>query len=159
MTSVDTLDQVSEILSHAEKKCVARGVRLTDKRKLVLSSLLQMNKAVSAYDIVDYCKKQLGEIVPAMSVYRILDFLQEQQLVHKLNLVNKYVACCEIACDHSHEVSQFLICSSCHKVKEIKLGKITEAELRRDVEEAGFKLVSPQLEINCLCEECVKASN
>ena len=90
-----------------------------------------------------------------MSVYRILEFLEQQQLVHKLNLASKYIACCHIDCEHLHDVSQFLICSVCQRVKEISLGKITEKELKQDVEEAGFHLVSPQLEINCVCEKCV----
>lgn len=149
------MTSIQEKIEHADRKCSQRGVRLTAKRKLILSSLLWSDKALSAYDIVDHCKHEFGEIIAAMSVYRILEFLEQQQLVHKLNLANKYIACCHIDCDHSHDVPQFLICSVCQRVKEISLGKITEQELKHDVEEAGFQLVHPQLEINCICDECV----
>lgn len=142
-------------LQHAERKCQQNGARLTVKRKLVLEGLLFSEKAMSAYELVDLCKDKFNEVIPAMSVYRILDFLQEQQLVHKLNLANKFVACCHIKCDHSHEVSQFLICGKCQRVKEISLGKLNTEELKHNVEEAGFQLVSPQLEINCVCNDCV----
>lgn len=145
---------INKTIERAEHKCRARGSRLTHKRKLVLSSLLSANKALSAYELVDYVKQELDETIPAMSVYRILEFLQEEQFVHKLNLANKYVACSHINCDHNHEVPQFLICEDCQRVEEVSLGKITQDELKRNVEDAGFKLVSPQIEINCLCNEC-----
>ena len=149
------MTSIQDKIEQADRKCSQNGARLTVKRKLVLSSLLLCDKAMSAYDIVAHCKQTFGEVIHAMSVYRILDFLEQQQLVHKLNLANKYIACCHIDCDHSHDVPQFLICSVCQRVKEISLGKITEEELKQDVEEAGFHLLSPQLEINCICEKCV----
>jgi len=144
-----------EKIAHAERKCNQNGVRLTAKRKTVLSGLLLSEKAMSAYELVDLCKTKFNEVIPPMSVYRILDFLQVQQFAHKLNLANKYVACCHIDCDHKHEVSKFLICEICQRVKEISLGKITKEELRQEPESAGFQLVSPQLEINCVCDDCI----
>jgi Fur family zinc uptake transcriptional regulator len=40
-------------------------------------------------------------------------------------------------------------------VKEIGIKPATIDELRESVNEAGFKLVNTQLEMNCLCEGCV----
>lgn len=146
---------IQEKLEHAERRCSKRGVRLTAKRKLVLNALLSSSRAVSAYDLIELCKREFDEVVPAMSMYRILDFLEEQEFAHKLNLANKYVACCHIGCDHKHGVSQFLICKECQKVEEISLGTITREELEHDAQAAGFQLVSPQLEVNCVCNECL----
>ena len=145
---------VQKILDHAEQQCKSQGARLTEKRKKVLSGLLNTEKALSAYELVEYCKETYGDSLPAMSVYRILDFLEEQRLVHKLNLANKYIACAHITCDHSHAVPQFLICGNCQKVKEISISKATIASLQDNVEMAGFHLVTPQIEMNCLCDEC-----
>jgi len=146
--------KVQAAITNAENSCKARGANLTNKRKQVLSALLQSDKARSAYELVDYCKDNFGEALPPMSVYRILDFLQEEHLVHKLKLANKYIACSHITCDHDHGVVQFLICNKCQIVKEITINKSTIATLQRDVENAGFQLASPQLEINCLCQSC-----
>lgn len=148
------MSKVQTIIKHAEQHCHQHGARLTNKRKQVLSGLLKSNKALSAYELVDYCKTEFGQAFPAMSVYRILDFLQDEHLVHKLNLANKYVACSHITCDHDHEVPQFLICGQCQRVKEISINKSTINQLQHSVEEARFHLVSPQLEMNCLCENC-----
>jgi Fur family zinc uptake transcriptional regulator len=149
-----SLSKVQAAIKSAENSCKARGVNLTHKRKQVLSALLQSEKARSAYELADYCKDEFGETLPPMSVYRILDFLQDEHLVHKLKLANKYIACSHITCDHDHGVVQFLICNKCQIVKEITINKAMINKLQRDVENAGFQLASPQLEINCLCHSC-----
>ena len=148
------MTKVQAIINRAEQSCKAHGSKLTNKRKQVLSGLVQSGRALSAYELVDYCKEAYGESPPPMSVYRILDFLQSENLVHKLNLANKYIACAHISCDHDHGVPQFLICGDCQRVEEIVIGKSTINNLKRNVEKAGFHLVSPQLEINCLCNQC-----
>lgn len=148
---------INKVLAHAEHHCKAHGARLTDKRKRILSALLQSQKALSAYEVADFYKAEHDEAIPVMSVYRILDFLQEEGLVHKLSLANKYVACAHITCDHAHEVPQFLICSECQKVEEISIRQAIIEEMQQNVQQAGFHLVSPQLEMNCLCQECASA--
>ncbi|MGI9315836.1 MAG: Fur family transcriptional regulator [bacterium] len=145
-----------QVINEAEQRCKEQGARLTEKRKQVLSGLLRSDSALSAYELVDYCRQEHGYSIPPMSVYRILDFLQEQHLVHKLNLANKYVACAHITCSHDHGVPQFLICGNCQRVEEISVAKSTINAIKRSVDNAGYQLVSPQLEINCLCEGCAK---
>lgn len=149
------MNRVDDIIQHAERHCKAHGSRLTVKRKQILSGLIQSNKALSAYELIDFYKEQYGENIPAMSVYRILDFLEDEHFVHKLNLANKYVVCAHISCDHEHEIPQFLICRKCSKVKEISIRPDTIAELQASAQEVGFKLITPQLEMNCLCEGCL----
>lgn len=148
------MQSVDAIINHAERHCRNHGARLTPKRKQVLSGLILSEKALSAYELIDVCNEKFGETIPAMSVYRILDFLEEEHLVHKLNLANKYVACSHITCEHEHEVPQFLICGECNKVEEISIPKSTMDGLKKNVEKVGFRMVSPQLEINCICRSC-----
>lgn len=148
------MSKISTDLNHAEKHCKASGVRLTDKRKHVLTGLLKSQKALSAYELADFCRSEFNEAIPPMSVYRILDFLENENLVHKLHLANKYVACSHISCDHTHEVPQFLICDECSNVKEIGIKKTLINTLKRNVEQAGYLLKSPQLELHCLCQDC-----
>ena len=150
------MNNLEHIVSRAEQQCKQNGTQLTAKRKTVLTGLLQSQKALSAYELTDYCSKELGETLPTMSVYRILDFLESEQLVHKLNIANRYVACIHIACDHKHAVPQFLICTNCQQVKEISISNSTVATLKKNVENAGYTLASPQLEMNCLCERCAR---
>ncbi len=148
------MKNIDTILQHAERQCSAHGTKLTDKRKQLLAGLVQSDVALSAYELMDVFKASTGIAMPAMSVYRILHFLQGEKLVHKLSLANKYVACAHISCSHDHAVSQFLICTACNKVKEINLDPTTNHQLQQSVQQAGYSLLSPHLEINCLCDNC-----
>ena len=154
MESANTMNNIQSTIDHAERHCQQHGAKLTDKRKLILSSLLKSNQAMSAYELIDYCKAEFNENLSAMSVYRMLEFLEKEQLVHKLNLAKKFVACSHIACDHEHAISQFLICDRCQKVQEIIIDKQVLREFEKNVTEAGYRLLSPQLEMTCICNDC-----
>ena len=144
----------TKALAHAEAQCAKHGSKLTQKRKAVLLGLLQANRAISAYELADYCKEKLDESLPIMSVYRILEFLEGEQLVHKLKLANRFVACSHIMCKHKHAVPQFLICEECYKVSELDISPTAMRSLHIKIKDAGFKLISPQLELSCVCDDC-----
>jgi len=143
-------------LDKAESICAHSGGRLTEKRKRILEVLLSSPTPLSAYEVADVYNSMSESNMPPMSVYRILDFLESEQLVHKLSSANKYVACSHIACDHTHQIPQFLICSSCQNVKEIAISKSIIDELDQQVIDAGYKLTNSQLELQCLCESCIR---
>ena len=150
---------IQTTINHAEQHCKSHGTRLTKKRKHVLSGLLKSNKALSAYELIDYCNKMFDENIPAMSIYRILVFLQNEHLVHKLNLTNKYVACSYITCDNTHEVPQFLICNHCNSVKEIPINQSLINTLKKNLDGTQYQLVDSQLELHCVCQLCATSVN
>ena len=69
--------------------------------------------------------------------------------------MRSYVAYAHIGFDQTHGVPQFLICGDCCKVKEICIKPAAISALQTSVQEAGFELIKPQLEMNCLCEDCI----
>lgn len=146
--------QVDKILEKAKQSCVEQGVKLTSKRENVLLSIIKAGEAVSAYELADIYRETYGQTIPAMSVYRILDFLVELSLVHKLISANKYIACSHISCSHSHQIPQFLICENCHAVTEIGISNSVIDELKSSVEKTGFTLTTQQLELQGLCTKC-----
>lgn len=89
-----------------------------------------------------------------MSVYRMLDFLIQEKLVHKLETAGQYMSCAHIACDHQHETPQFLICDRCGSVKEVGIKKPIIEELERSIQSTGFMLAQKQLELHGVCEHC-----
>lgn len=143
------------IIKQAEQHCETHGVRFTNKRKQVLLSLIGSGKALSAYGLIDICEQEFGEKIPAMSMYRILECLEKIDLVHKLNLANKYVACSDIGCSHQNGAPQLLICEECDQVKELHINQLTADELKNNVTNAGFTLVKQHLEMNCICNNCL----
>ena len=143
-----------KVMSAAEQKCIQGGIRFTKRRKQVLSVLFEADVALSAYEIAERCNAGSDSNMPAMSVYRILDLFQEQNLIHKLDLANKYVCCAHISCSHEHDNSQFLICGSCRHVEEISLSNDAVQALQNAASAAGFNAISPQLEIKGRCSRC-----
>ncbi|GAB7224001.1 transcriptional repressor [Vibrio sp. B172a] len=148
------MSNIDAIIEHVEKSFKAQGKQLTSKRKLVLKALVHADKALSAYELVDYCKAHFEQNIQAMSVYRILDFLEGEHLAHKLKVSNKYIVCSHILCEHEHGIPQFLICSKCNKISEQAIDPKLINGLKSHAKQEGFTVVSPQLEINCVCDDC-----
>ena len=142
------------VMSAAEQKCIQGGIRFTKRRKQVLSVLIEADVALSAYEIAERCNAGSDSNMPAMSVYRILDLLQDQNLIHRLEIANKYVSCSNMTCSHEHDQSQFLICGGCRHVEEIYLSPDAVDALQTAASSAGFSAISPQLEITGWCAEC-----
>ena len=63
-------NDVNQIIEHAEHHCKSNATRLTKKRKLVLSSLIHANNALSAYEIIDLCKAEFDEVI-----YNLVNFM------------------------------------------------------------------------------------
>lgn len=146
--------QLNQVIDKAKDNCIRSGARLTQKRRDVLEVLLTSSIPLSAYEITDSYNKVSKKSIPAMSVYRILEFLASEDLVHKLSSTNKYVACSHITCDHVHVIPQFLICGECQSTKEIAISKSIIDELGELVDKAGYSLTNSQLELKCLCSNC-----
>ncbi len=143
------------VLQHAAKKCSRSGSRLTDKRAQLLSILVEAEGPLSAYDVVEKYNLQADKAMPPMSAYRILDFLVSEQLAHKLASENKYIACSHIVCCDQHKVPQFLICRECHQVQEITIPREIIETLQQHVTTAGYQLLNSQLELDCICQNCM----
>ena len=69
------------------------GVRATKKRIAIFHALICANRALSPYELANYCESDFSLSIPVVSIYRTLDLLVAVNLVHKLELVNKYSAC------------------------------------------------------------------
>jgi Fur family zinc uptake transcriptional regulator len=150
---------LDQILERAAEKCSKSGTKLTEKRSKLLTILIQSEKPLSAYEVVDLYNATAEKSMPAMSAYRILDYLVSEELAHKLSSENKYIACSHIICCNEHKVSQFLICRKCHQVKEIAISKEIIESLKQHVAEADYQLTNSQLELDCLCSECCQSEH
>ncbi len=148
------MNAAQKMVEIAEKECLTHGIPTTKKRVKVLSILLKSKKAISAYELAEVYEQIFGEAVPVITVYRVLEFLQFNKLVHKLETANKFVICSHVSCGQDHSASHFLICKQCLKVKELSMSEEDLNELKQTVEKAGFYFNEPQLEMNCICKTC-----
>lgn len=149
-------DRVAAVLQRAAQKCQSAGVKLTEKRAQLLSVLVAANSALSAYEVLDRYNASQPKPMPPMSAYRILDFLVANELIHKLASDQKYVACAHIRCSHVHRGAQFLICQVCGRIQEILLQQNTIDLIKRQLDDLGYQLMSPHIELDCLCAGCSK---
>jgi Fur family transcriptional regulator, zinc uptake regulator len=139
----------SAAIAHAEKLCTARAQRLTPMRRHVLEALLASHKPLGAYEIIE----RLGDRTrPApITVYRALEFLRDNDLVHRIESRNAFVACV-----HNHAGGDpvvFLICEHCGAVGEAAGGAAADA-LKASCRAAGFAPKSPVIEIAGICSHC-----
>lgn len=144
----------SKLLSKVENKFQKKGISLTQKRQKILTILLNAKQALSAYEIVDIYQKEFAQTIPAMSVYRILDFLIDIGAVHKLESINQFIVCEHAACGHTHQKAKFLICDDCHSVQEVDLDEDILDSLNHSAVRENFSLKSSQLELHGLCVDC-----
>ena len=133
----------------ADKLCRERGVQLTPIRLKVLKLIAANHRAVKAYDLLDQMKPILQSAKPA-TIYRALDFLLQQGLIHRVESLNAFVGC---SCSgQKHEVL-LLICIQCNEVEE-RLGLLVMDAVAREVEEAGFTEHRKAIEIQGVCVSC-----
>jgi len=139
----------SAAIAHAEKLCAARAQRLTPMRRHVLEALLASHKPLGAYEIMERLADQSR---PApITIYRALDFLRDNGLVHRIESRNAFVACV-----HNHAGEDpvvFLICERCGAVGEAPGGAVA-GTLKASCRAAGFAPKSPVIEIAGVCSHC-----
>lgn len=145
----DHVSCASAAIAHAEDLCAARAQRLTPMRRQVLEALLASHKPLGAYEIMERLADN-GRPAP-ITVYRALDFLRDNGLVHRLESRNAFVACVR---EHAGaEPIVFLICERCGAVGEASGGTIAEA-IKASCHAAGFAPKSPVIEIAGICSHC-----
>jgi Fur family zinc uptake transcriptional regulator len=140
---------VNAQLDTAEQLCAQRSKRLTPIRRKVLEILLQRGRSVKAYELLD----EIREIQPGAApptVYRALDFLIAEGLIHRLDAVNAWAACKDAAGD-PHDV--LVICTQCGAVAEFS-DPALHRELAQKVAQAGFVLEGHETELRALCRQC-----
>jgi len=144
-------EQLTHVMEQAEALCRERGVRLTDQRRTVLQLLCVSEKPLSAYELLDQLRGVVKNPAPP-TVYRALDFLLEQGLVHKLESLHAYIGCAHP--DHPH-ASQFLICDDCGEVAEVEDSSVARS-LKAAGKAIGFRAKRPVVEVLGTCAQCAE---
>jgi Fur family transcriptional regulator, zinc uptake regulator len=140
---------IDRALDRAAQLCTKRGARLTELRREVLALVWRGHEPVGAYAILDALRRSHPKAAPP-TVYRALDFLIEQGLIHRLASLNAYMGC---AYPDEPHVSQFLICAGCGTTAELEESAITAAVLRH-ADKLGFAVEQQTIEVRGFCSRC-----
>ena len=144
----------AEAISHAERVCKERSQKLTPIRRHVLQALLASHRPLGAYEIIDELAKSMPRPAP-ITIYRALDFLMANGLVHRIESRNAFLACA-----HDHDAGAtvvFLICERCGSVGEIPAGTMAQS-LAAAARATGFVPKLSVVEITGTCAHCQKAA-
>jgi len=143
---------VNKAIRTAEQLCALRGARLTPIRRKVLELVWESHRAVKAYDLLARIKPLQQAAKPA-TVYRALDFLIEQGLVHRVESLNAFVGCTNS--ERQHDLL-LLICERCQEVEERPAAEAMAA-VAAEIRHAGFVAHRQAIEIQGLCARCACA--
>jgi Fur family zinc uptake transcriptional regulator len=140
----------ADALTHAELVCAERSQKFTPIRRQVLQALLSSHRPLGAYEVIEELAKSMPRPAP-ITVYRALDFLMANGLVHRIESRNAYLACA-----HDHDAASmvaFLICEHCGSVGEIVAGPATQS-LNDAARQSGFVPKLSVVEITGTCAHC-----
>lgn len=146
----DHSDCAASVVRHAQAVCRRRGARLTAQRERVLEALAQGHQPMGAYDLMEVLAEN-GRRPAPITIYRALDFLVEQGLVHRIESRNAFVAC--MAGDAGHDAAVFLICRRCGNVGETLAEGVSNA-IGRAASAQGFRPDLTVVEIDGICRHC-----
>ncbi len=141
-------------LEAALASCRSRGLSLTPGRQRILEILAREGRPLGAYDLIEKVAEETGKRPAPISIYRALDFLLENSLVHRLASRNMY-----LACGHAHEAREpivFLICEHCGGVVEAT-SEDFRGSLAGLAAEARFAPRATMMEVSGRCEACAGA--
>jgi Fur family zinc uptake transcriptional regulator len=140
---------VEDAVEAAEKLCAERGIRFTPLRRRVLELVWSSHKPVGAYALLDQLRnEELGSAPP--TVYRALDFLIENGLIHRIERMNAF-----IGCSHPGEPHRgfFLICAECGNADELESASVAES-ITASAGKRGFTARDMTLEVTGVCAAC-----
>src|SRR5699024_10297500 len=84
------------------------------------------------------------------TVYRALDFLTEEGLIHRIDAVNAWTACVDAA-GAPHDL--FVVCTECRQVVELHAPELSQ-QIAQCIALAGFGFAEQETELRALCSDC-----
>jgi len=145
---------ITSAINHAQDLCADRGVRLTPVRQRVLELVWQSHQPIGAYELLASLAQEGFNSAPP-TVYRALEFLSEQGLLHKLESINAYVGCSN---PHTPHQGHFLLCQVCHQAQELDSQYITLA-LKLSADQHGFAIDHHTIEVVGTCQRCLDGAS
>lgn len=140
---------IQSALNAAQQLCRQRGARLTPVRSRVLELIWQSHQPLGAYQLLNQLAAEGFNSAPP-TVYRALDFLLEQGLVHRIASLNAFIGC---HCPGERHHGYFLICRQCGAAQELDASQLSQV-LRDKAQTQGFIIEEEIVELTGLCPLC-----
>lgn len=141
----------NQIKQRAIAACKKNKAQLTPLRETVLDLLLKHQGVLKAYQLLNDMQTLRDNVAPP-TVYRALDFWVSQGILHKVQSLGGYILCQHDDHEHCHQ-GLILLCDECQNIFE-ECSSLKSGELRKELEEKGFKINMDQLVITGTCQTC-----
>ncbi|SFX50838.1 transcriptional repressor [Marinospirillum alkaliphilum] len=138
-----------KLMAEADTLCLRKGLRLTPTRRRVLELIVHSPGGAKAYDLLDALTAENPSARPP-TIYRAIDFLLSNGLIHRIESLNAYVSC---ACPEHAQAYQLLICKDCGKVQELHEESL-DHQLDAAAARQGFYVEKKTIEVHGLCQQC-----
>jgi Fur family ferric uptake transcriptional regulator len=133
------------------RELVARGVRLTAQRRLLVDVIQNAEKHLDAAGLLEAARKRDARVNRA-TVYRTLSMLKTQGLIDELDLMHlegeKHYYEAKRQADHLH-----LACFRCGRIIEYT-SRMFEGLKREIAELSDFEISVTRLEVGGVCSAC-----
>lgn len=140
---------IDEAIKKAEFLCRTNKVFFTPLRKAILELIWQSHLPLKAYDILEQLKVKNSSARP-ITIYRSLDFLIENKMIHKIESQNSFFGCSHPG---EHRNCYFTICQKCNMVTEL-CNEEFSLQIEKQINKSCFQTKTIILEIQGLCSNC-----
>ncbi len=141
---------ISTAMDTAKTVCANNGARLTPLREQVFRLVWSSHQPLGAYALMEMLAEQSTRKVAPPTVYRALEFLLEQGLIHRINMLNAFVGCTHPHADHANN---FLICEHCGVAIEFSASPL-QTSINQTAGSFGFTITAQSIELMGSCEQC-----
>ncbi len=124
---------------------------LTRNQGMIYDTLLRLNRAAKAYELIDELRPQGVKAAP--TVYRALHELEEKGLVKHLVASRSFYAFKKPACPQTQNIAT--ICSDCGNTHFFEDEPVMSA-LQSNAHKAGFTVRDYHIELSTYCCGCAK---
>lgn len=141
---------INTALEKAEIICKEKSQKLTPLRKKILTMIWESHTPSKAYDLL-YRLQQEDLSAKPPTIYRTLDFLQENNLIYKVHRLNAY-----IGSKYSDVYAPYflLICTKCNEIKETTYPGYNTV-LETITQNESFHVMHKILEMEGICHKCL----
>ncbi|MBP3460785.1 MAG: transcriptional repressor [Bacilli bacterium] len=116
-----------------------KNIKLTKQRELIFN-IIDENEEVTFKDIKEKCNNEMDN----STIYRIIELFLKNNIINKTLNEDIYYSI------NKNEHKHYIYCVKCHKKDLINICPIDY------LNNTGYKVLSHQIQINGICNECQK---
>lgn len=126
-------------------------LKLTPLRQQVLDIFSAVDEPLSAYEVLNKLK-QHREGAEAATVYRVIEYFLQHNVLHRIDSQSKFMLCKQS--NHEHKRSIIFVCKKCKKSDEV-INSSFYTQLDNVAKTHHFYIPhTSTIEIKAICKKC-----